>query len=63
MIRCPTLILWGSKSPTTSAPFDVEAAWQNEGVDMQFKAIESGHFLPEENPRETLATLNAFFKS
>ena len=62
MIRCPTLILWGNKSPTTSALFDVEAAWRNEGVNMQFKAIESGHFLPEENPQETLSALNAFFK-
>jgi hypothetical protein len=29
---------------------------------MQFKAIESGHFLAEENPQETLSALNAFFK-
>jgi haloacetate dehalogenase len=62
-IRCPTLILWGNKSPTTSALFDVEAAWRNEGANMQFKAIESGHFLPEENPKETFSALNAFFKS
>ena len=62
MIRCPTLILWGNKSPTTSALFDVEAAWRNEGLNMQFKAIESGHFLAEENPPETLSALNAFFK-
>jgi haloacetate dehalogenase len=55
--------LWGSKSPTTSALFDVKAAWRNEGVNMQFKAIECGHFLPEENPKETLSALNAFFKS
>jgi hypothetical protein len=31
-------------------------------VNMQFQAIESGHFLPEENPKETLSALNAFFK-
>jgi haloacetate dehalogenase len=63
LIRCPTLILWGSKSTTTSALFDVEAAWRNECVSMQFKAIESGHFLPEENPQETLSALNTFFES
>jgi haloacetate dehalogenase len=34
LIQCPTLILCGSKSPTTSALFDVEAAWRNEGVNM-----------------------------
>jgi haloacetate dehalogenase len=63
LIGCPTLILWGSKSPTTSALFDVPAAWHNEAVNMEFKAIESGHFLPKENPTETLSALNAFFKS
>jgi haloacetate dehalogenase len=63
MIGCPTLILWGSKSPTTAALFDVPAAWQNEAASMQCKAIECGHFLPEENPGETLSALNAFFKS
>ena len=63
LIECPTLILWGSKSPTTSALFDVQATWRNEGVNMQFKAVESGHFLPEENRQETLSALNAFFRS
>jgi haloacetate dehalogenase len=63
LIGCPTLILWGSKSWTTSALFDVPAAWQNEAVNVEFKAIECGHFLPEENPIETLSALNAFFKS
>ncbi len=63
LIQCPTLILWGSKSPTTSVLFDVQAAWRNEGLNMQFKAIECGHFLPEENPHQTLSELNAFLKS
>ena len=48
LIGCPTLILWGSRSPTTSALFDVPATWRKEAVSMQFKAIECGHFLPEE---------------
>jgi hypothetical protein len=30
-------------------------------VNIEFKAIECGHFLPEENPDETLSALNAFF--
>jgi haloacetate dehalogenase len=63
LIGCPTLILWGSKSPTTSALFDVPAAWQNEAVNIDFKAIECGHFLPEENPDQTLSALNAFLQS
>jgi haloacetate dehalogenase len=63
LIGCSTLILWGRESPTTSALFDVPVAWQNEAVNMEFKAIECGHFLPEENPHETLSALNAFFKS
>lgn len=63
LIGCPTLVLWGSKSPTTSALFDVPAAWRNEAANIEFKAIECGHFLPEEKPEETLSALNAFFKS
>jgi haloacetate dehalogenase len=63
LIGCPTLILWGRKSPTTSALFDVPVAWQNEAGNMEFKAIACGHFLAEENPHETLSALNAFFKS
>jgi haloacetate dehalogenase len=55
--------LWGSKSPTKSALFDVPAAWENQAVNTEFKAIECGHFLPDENPIETLSALNAFFKS
>jgi haloacetate dehalogenase len=63
LIGCATLILSGRKSPTTSALFDVPVVWQNEAVNMEFKAIECGHFLAEENPHETLSALNAFFKS
>lgn len=62
LIGCPTLVLWGSKSPSTSALFDVPTAWRNEAVNIEFKAIECGHFLPEEKPDETLSALNAFFK-
>jgi surfactin synthase thioesterase subunit len=39
----------------------MEAAWRNEAANMQLQAIESDHFLPEENAQETLSALNAFF--
>jgi haloacetate dehalogenase len=54
-ITCPTTVLWGSdyvgKSTSGATPLDVWEAWAP-GVTGQ--AIDSGHFLAEENPRDTL---------
>ena len=59
-ILCPTLILWGEAGiPAKGAsPLDIwreTFAPQAEG-----QAIDSGHFLPEENPAATLAALLPF---
>lgn len=60
MIDCPTLVLWGSRSHTTHALFDVPDVWKRELSDPQFRSIDSGHFLAEEKPVETLGALTAF---
>ncbi len=59
-ILCPTLILWGeagipAKGASPLAIWRESFAPQAEG-----HAIESGHFLPEENPQATLAALKPF---
>lgn len=59
-IDAPTLVLWGASGIAQSAqtPLDV---WRNWCSDLRGDAINSGHFLPEENPAETAAALSRFF--
>lgn len=59
-ITCPTLVLWGAVGIAQSAqtPLDVWRGWCD---DVRGEAIESGHFLPEENPKATAPALTAFF--
>lgn len=58
-IDVPLLALWGSEGIPASgiAPLD---AWRRFAPRAEGEAIESGHFLPEENPDATLARLMAF---
>ena len=60
-IAVPTLVIWGTRSVSTGAVFDVEDAWRPEARNLNFRAIDSGHFMPEEAPDETAALLLAFF--
>ncbi|MDO8322230.1 MAG: alpha/beta hydrolase [Phenylobacterium sp.] len=59
-ITVPVQVLWGSKG-ALAAWYDVLAIWRDWADDVQGQAIESGHFIPEENPAETLKVLRAFF--
>lgn len=59
-IKVPVQVLWGSKG-ALAAWYDVLAIWRDWADDVQGQAIESGHFIPEENPAETLKALRAFF--
>jgi haloacetate dehalogenase len=54
----PLLVLWGARGLPGGAPLDI---WREFGVNVQGQKIESGHFLPEENPQATLAALLEFF--
>jgi haloacetate dehalogenase len=59
-ILCPLLVLWGDKGipAASSSPLD---AWRTTFAPQATGgAVASGHFLPEENPRETLAALLPF---
>ena len=59
-ISCPTLVLWGGAGIAASAESPL-LCWQQWCDDVQGKAIDSGHFIPEENPAQTISALNDFF--
>jgi len=58
-ITCPTLALW-SATGAVEAWYDPIAVWQEWAADVRGRAIDAGHFLPEEAPDETAAELLAF---
>jgi haloacetate dehalogenase len=59
-ISCPTLALWGKWGIPASGT-DPIAIWQPWTTKLEGRAIECGHFLPEEKPRETEEALLEFF--
>lgn len=59
-IDCPLLVLWGNKG-AMHQNYDVLHTWRDRAAAPQGHAIDSGHFLAEENPAETLAAFNRFF--
>ena len=58
-ITCPTFVLWGH-SYLAADPVDVWRSWCTE---LTGAAIDSGHFLVEENPQASLAALVPFLQS
>jgi haloacetate dehalogenase len=59
-IACPTLALWGTRGIPSSGD-DPLAIWRQWATKLEGRAIDCGHFLPEEKPRETEAALLEFF--
>ena len=64
-LACPVLLLWGSnmaKRPgwQTGGSLDMLTVWRDRAVDVRGKALDCGHFLPEELPEETTVELLAF---
>ncbi|WP_035858609.1 alpha/beta fold hydrolase [Cryptosporangium arvum] len=60
-IGCPVQVLWGSRG-AVGAWYDPLAVWREWADDVTGEAIESGHFIPEENPSATLAALRRFHR-
>jgi haloacetate dehalogenase len=58
-IGCPTQVLWGSHG-RVGRWYDPLEIWRDWTTEVTGQAIDSGHFLPEENPEDTLAALLAF---
>jgi haloacetate dehalogenase len=58
-LRMPLLALWGKRG-VIERYFDPLRDWREVARDVRGKALDCGHFLPEEAPRETLAELRRF---
>jgi haloacetate dehalogenase len=58
-IECPLLVLWGNQG-IIGRKYDVLATWKQRGVNVTGKAIECGHFLVEEKPKEALLEILNF---
>ena len=60
-LKMPVLALWG-KQGVIEALFDCLADWREVAADVRGRALQCGHFIPEEKPRELLAELRRFLK-
>jgi len=58
-IQCPMMCMWGAKG-FVGHKYDVIAEWEKWADDVKGRAIQSGHFLPEEAPEETLEAILEF---
>ncbi len=61
-IQCPLLVLWGNEG-FVHRKYDVLDTWKERAVNVSGKALDSGHFIPEENPGQVLEELLIFFNS
>ena len=58
-ISMPMLALWGRQG-VIAALFDCLADWREVASDVRGRALQCGHFIPEEKPKELLAELRRF---
>lgn len=58
-LNCPVLALWG-KHGTIERQFDCLAEWRAPARDVRGKALDCGHYLPEEQPAEVAHELEGF---
>jgi haloacetate dehalogenase len=65
-IACPVLVLWSENGPLENwyrdegGPLAIWRAWAN---DVSGRAVDGGHFFPEEFSDETAKELAAFFNA
>ncbi len=67
-LSCPVLVLWGSeisKRPgwQTGKNLDMMSVWRRRASNVRGKALECGHFIPEEKPEELVSELLEFILS
>ncbi|HWA39007.1 MAG TPA: alpha/beta hydrolase [Burkholderiales bacterium] len=60
-LKMPVLALWGRQG-VIAALFDCLADWREVAADVRGRALQCGHFIPEENPSELLAELRRFLR-
>ena len=59
-VAAPLLALWGAKG-VVGQTYDVLQTWRERALDVSGRAVECGHFLPEEAPDATFAALRDYF--
>jgi haloacetate dehalogenase len=59
-IQCPLLVLWGSKG-FVNRTYDVLRVWRDRAERVEGRALDCGHFLPEEAPEAVCDELFRFF--
>ena len=59
-VRVPMLVLWGTHSGQGSG-YDLLKVWRDHASDVRGHGIDSGHFIPEEQPDQVYAALKDFF--
>ena len=59
-ISCPLLALWGNRG-NLEEWYDVPDIWRGWADSVEGRAIDCGHYIPEEAPGETLAEIRTFF--
>ncbi len=62
-IDCPTMILWGNAGIPAAGTKPIDIWRQTFAPEATGQGIDSGHFLPEENPTATLSALEEFFRT
>jgi len=60
-IKMPLLALWGRQG-VIEALFDCLADWREVATDVRGRALQCGHFIPEEKPKELLLELRRFLR-
>jgi haloacetate dehalogenase len=60
-LQMPVLALWGRQG-VIAALFDCLADWREVAADVRGRALQCGHFIPEEKPKELLLELRRFFR-
>jgi haloacetate dehalogenase len=61
-VECPVLVLWGAKGAVGKL-WDVLEVWrQHANAPVQGRALNSGHYLAEEQPEKVLQEMLGFFE-
>ncbi|NVK39881.1 MAG: alpha/beta hydrolase [Oceanospirillaceae bacterium] len=59
-LECPLLVLWGARG-FVHRTYDVLDIWRRYATRVEGRALDCGHFLPEEAPRAVAAEFGRFF--
>jgi haloacetate dehalogenase len=61
-LACPTLVLWGERG-FVGRHYDVMAVWREYASNVLGHGLPSGHFVPEQAPRQTVDALRSFLSN